>query len=147
MRDALTFVILCCSLALVSCARHDLPPVKNAEALRADSRVLFGQFPVSELPTNVPDYGYQCDLGIRIIPRAKWPPSILALHPHLVCSYQGGIEIWISELEFKDRGKWWEGYYVVANRAQPPPPQAASNHFVFKPTDLDSILLLKQTSF
>src|SRR5664280_778255 len=129
------FAILILLLALVSCARHELPPVKDAEALRKDCAVLYEQFPVSELQTNIPDYDYQSDLGIRKIPQDKWPPSILALHPYLVCSYQGGIQMWIYWSRYKDEGKYWNGYYVVVNPDLPPPPQAATNHFDFSPTD------------
>ena len=147
MRHPITSLIICCSLALVSCAHHELPPVKNAEALRNDCAILFQQFPVSELSTNVPDYDYQHSLGFREILKTNWPPSISALHPYLVCSYQGGIQMWIAAFPMKEQGKYWNGYYVVVKPDEPIPPQAATNHFVFKRTGLDGILLVKQTSF
>jgi hypothetical protein len=147
MRKLSPFVILGCSLTLVSCARHELPPIKNAEALRHDCAILFQQFPVSEISTNVLGYDYQHSLGFCYVPKSNWSASISALHPYLVCSYQGGIQIWIDCVRLQDQGKYWHGYYVIVKPEVPPPPQAASNHFVFKPTDLDGILLLKQTGF
>jgi len=126
---------------LVSCSRHQLPPIKDAELLRKDCALLFEQFPVSELSTNVPDYEYQHSLGFRKIPQDKWPSSIAALHPYLVCSYQGGIQMWIAGVE---EGKIWHGYYIDVKPEVPPPPQAASNHFVFQQTYKARIFLLKQ---
>jgi hypothetical protein len=147
MRVRPTFLILFFCLASASCARHELPPVKDAEALHKDCAILFEQFPVDELPTNAFNYDYQHSLGLRIIPQGKWLPSILALHPYMVCSYQGGIQMWISDVPFKEQGKLWNGYYVVVKPELPPPPQAATNHFVFSHTDQDGILLLKQLKF
>jgi hypothetical protein len=129
---------------LTSCNRYKLPPIKDAAALHKDSALLDEQFPVSELPANAPNYDYQHSLGIRIIPKDKWPPSILDLHPYMVCSYQGGIQMWIVWPRYKDEGKYWNGYYVVVNPAVLPP-QTATNPFVFGGTDKDGVLLLKQT--
>jgi hypothetical protein len=142
-----SFLVLFCCLAVTSCNRHKLPPIKDAAVLHKDSAILYEQFPASELPTNAPNYDYQHSLGFRIIPKDKWLPSILDLHPYMVCSYQGGIQMWIVWPRYKDEGKYWNGYYVVVNPAQPPPPQAATNHFVFNRTDTDGVLLLKQTKF
>ena len=140
---ARSFLVLLCCLVVTSCNPHRLPPIKDAAALHKDCAILYGQFPVSELPTN--DYGgYQHGLGIRKIPRDKWLPSILDLHPYMVCSYQGGIQMWIAYVPLQETGKWWSGYYVVVKPEEPPPPQAASNHFVFERTDKDNVLLLKQ---
>jgi len=132
---------------LVSCSRHQLPPIKDAELLRKDCALLFEQFPVSKLSTNVPDYEYQHSIGFRKIPQDKWSSSIAALHPYLVCSYQGGIQMWIAELPIKEQGKLWQGYFIVVKPEEPPPPQAATNQFVFQQTEKAGILLLKQTRF
>ena len=55
--------------------------------------------------------------------------------------------MWISWPEYKDEGKWWNGYYVVVKPEFPPPPQAASNHFVFSRTHQEGVFLLKQLKF
>lgn len=146
MRAHPSFLILLSGLMIVSCARHELPPVKDAEALRKDCAILYEQFPVSELSTNAPDYQYQHGLGIRKISNDKWPPSILALHPYMVCNDQGGIALWIVPSKNADQGKWWNGYYVVVNPKQPTP-QAATHHMVFSPTKQNGILLMKQEKF
>ena len=143
---ATLFLPLYCSL-LVSCSRHVLPPIKDAELLRKDCALLLEQFPVSELSTNVPEYWWQHSLGFHKIPEANWPPSISALHPYLVCSYQGGLQMWIVNLPIKEQGELWQGYFVVVKPEQPPPPQAATNYFVFQQTDKAGILLLKQLKF
>jgi len=148
VRKKLRILILPFCLLLVSCNRHHPPPIQNVEILRKDCAVLFQQFPVDETPTNTADYDYQHGFGIRKIPKQKWPDSVLALHPYLVCSYQGGIQIWIDwSIRFEEEGKFWNGYYVVVDSAIPPPPQAVSNHFVFRNTGKDGILLLKQIKF
>jgi len=134
-------------LLLTSCTRHDLPSVEDMEALHKDCAALYEQFHVGQLLTNAPDYDYQSSLGIRIIPREKWPASILELHPYMVCCYQGGIQVWIAKLSFKEEGKFWQGYYIEVKPEQSPPPRAATNHFVFKQTDKAGIFLLKQLKF
>jgi hypothetical protein len=141
-------IILPCCLLLASCAHHELPPIKDSKALHQDCAILYEQFSVIRLSTNNPDYDYQSSLGIRKIPSEKWPASIRELHPYLVCSYQGGIQMWIfSPPSFKDGGKYWNGYYVVVKPELPPPPQATTNHFAFQQTDKAGILLLKQLKF
>ena len=140
------FLVLLCSLALTSCNSYKLPPIKDGVVLRQDAALLYEQFPVSEVPTNVPDYDYQNSLGIRIIPKPNWPHSILDLHPYMVCSYKGGIQLWIMALSLKAQGKHWSGYYVVVNPAATQP-QDATNHFVFGSTDKDGVQFLKQSQW
>lgn len=140
----LAFILILALFWLVaSCNRHKLPPVKDAAALRNDCAVLYEQFPVSELSTN----DYEQSLGIRKIPQDKWLPTIVSLHPYMVCSYQGGIQMWIYWPGHKDEGKFWNGYYVSVKSEQPPPPQAATNRFVIQRTDHDGVFLLKQSKF
>jgi hypothetical protein len=141
----LTKLLMCfCSLMMVSCSCHELPPVKDAEALRKDCAILLNQFPPRELPTNEPNQ----QLGIRPIPKAKWLSSIQALQPSQVYSYGGGILLWIDGTRsMKDIGKYWNGYYIIVNPELPAPPQAATNHFVFSPTKQDGIHLMKQEKF
>jgi len=133
-------LILLLSLLLVSCSRNHLPPIKDSAALQKDCSLLYQQFPVSEIPTNAPDFDYQHGLGIRIIPKDKWPDSILALHPYMVCGYQGGIQIWISFSQHQDG----EAYYVAFDPKSPPPTYVASNDFVFKNTTFKGIYEVRQ---
>jgi hypothetical protein len=134
-------LILPFCLLLISCSRHHLPPIKDSAALQKDCSILYRQFPVSETPTNDPDFDYEHSLGIRKIREDKCPDSILALHPYMVCSYQGGIQIWIEwPRQLRDGG----AYYVASNPELPPPSFDPSNDFIFKNSTFNGIYEVRQ---
>jgi hypothetical protein len=141
MRLLLPSLILSFCLILISCSRHHLPPIKDSAALQKDCSNLYQQFPADEkLPTNSPNFDYQHDLDIRIIPKDKWSDSILALHPYMVCSYQNGIQIWIQWSKHYDG----EAYFVAFNPELPPPSYDPSNDFIFTNSTFSGIYEVRQ---
>jgi hypothetical protein len=142
VRAPTTFFLLFC-LLLVSCSRHHLPPIEDAVALHKDCSLLYRQFPVGEIPTNAPDFDYEHSLSIRTIAKDKWPDSILTLHPYMVCSYQGGIQIWIALSQHRQIVEAG-AYYVAFDPELPPPPHVSSNYFVFSNTPFRGIYEVRQ---
>jgi hypothetical protein len=140
MRPLLLALILPFCLLLVSCSRHHLPPITDSVALHKDCSILYQQFPVSETRTNVPNFDYQHSLGIRIIPKEKWPDSVRSLLPYMVCTYQGGVQIWIEWSQHHDG----EAYYVAFDPELPPPAYVTSNDFIFRNTTLNGIYEVRQ---
>jgi hypothetical protein len=139
--------VLTLGLVLTGCDRQPLPPIHDVTRLHRDCQQLFEQFPFSQLSTNDADYDYQFSLGFREIPKTRWPASVAALKPYLVCTYQGGIQLWIIGLPPSEQGKFWTSYYVVVKPEMPAPPQATTNYFVFLPSQYDGVQLLKQARF
>ena len=135
-------IVLLFGTLWISCGQKHLPPITNAAALRRDCSTLYQQFPVDKTPTNAPDFEYQRGLGIRKIPEDKWPPSIAAMHPYMVCSYEAGLQIWIIWDEDKDDGG--VAYYIPATTNSPLPDYNRANRFRFEKTEWDGIYQLKQ---
>ena len=103
--------------------------------------MLYQQFPVDKTPTNAPDFDHLHALGIRRIPTDRWTPSIASLNPYFVCSYDGGVQVWI------DLGKEGEAYYVHVDSNAPLPAYNQSNRFVFQKTTWAEIYKLTQKAF
>jgi hypothetical protein len=123
----------------ISCGRKELPRITNPTGLQQDCSTLCAEFPADKTPTNAPDFDYQHRLGIRKIPSDKWPATVAALRPYMVCCYQDGIQIWI---DMGNRGA--EAYYVPAASTSSLPIFTAANRFVFEKTEWEGIFTVNQ---
>ena len=114
MRVAATGFLCIVSLALASCSRDRLPAIKDPVELRRVCATLYEQFPVNESRlTNDLRYRsiYERGFPISIIPKEKWPPSIVELKPALVDKSKFGVDIHIVHI----RGKGQKGYFLPVN--------------------------------